>query len=396
MLNKLIAASILLIICFACKNNNKGNNVYPENKTFESMDIKDTITKTDLYLIVGTYTRKDSKGIYVYKFDTITGASKEISSIEAVNPSFLTVSNDEKFIYATSEDKGENAIVSAFSFDKESGSLSFLNKQQTGGDAPCYVSIDNTGENVIVANYSGGSISVFKTTPDGSLKAASNILNFSGKSIDEERQNQPHLHCVEFSPDQRFVFANDLGTDKIYKLKTDKSTDNYLSMGEPPYYKVKAGSGPRHMEFHPIGRFLYIITELSGEVIVFDYNEPDGNLSPVQTIEADSLKAQGSADIHISPDGRYLYASNRLEGDGIVTFSIDQQTGKLTWKGYHATGEHPRNFVISPNGEFLLVANRDSDNIQVFKIDKETGLLSDTKQDIELSMPVCLKFVNYR
>lgn len=387
----LFITGLLLLICYSC--NNKNNN---DQHVQENMQTIDKTTGNEVYLIIGTYTRKDSKGIYVYRFDTITGASKEISNIEAVNPSYLTVSDNEKFIYAVSEDKEEKAVVSAFSFDNDKGELTFLNKQLAGGNAPCFVSIDQTGNHLVVANYSGGSISEFTMNNDGSLNPASNVISFSGKSIDEKRQKQPHLHCVMFSPDQRFVFANDLGTDKIYKLNADSTKSSYLSIGQPPFYLFKAGSGPRHMEFHPNGKYLYVLTELSGEVVVFDYNNMDGNLSPIQTIEADSLKAQGSADIHVSPDGRHLYATNRLEGDGIVVFSIDQQNGKLTKTGFYETGIHPRNFVITPNGEFLLVANRDSDNIQVFKIDKQTGLLTDTKQDIELSMPVCLKFVNYR
>lgn len=394
MIKHLFIIGLLFLVCYSCNNKNINNT--NDQQMQEDMEPSDKTTDNEVYLIIGTYTRENSKGIYVYRFDTITGASTEVSSIETVNPSYLTISNNEKYVYAVSEDKGEKAAVSAFSLDKDKGELTFINKQLTGGDAPCYVSVDQTGKHLVVANYSGGSISEFTINSDGSLNPASNIIGFSGKGIDEKRQKQPHLHCVMFSPDQHFVFANDLGTDKIYKLKADSATTNYLSMSEPPFYQVKAGSGPRHMEFHPNGKYLYVLTELSGEVIVLSYNEPNGNMSIIQTIEADSLKAQGSADIHISPDGHYLYATNRLEGDGIVIFSIDQQNGKLTKTGFHETGIHPRNFVITPNGEFLLVANRDSDNIQVFKVDKQTGLLTDTKQDIELSMPVCLKFVNCR
>ncbi len=364
------------------------------NNSVEYMDkVVDEISDDEIFLIVGTYTHKESNGIYVFSFDTITGASRLIGEAEVSNPSYLDISKNKKFIYTISENKGKDALLTAFAFDKEKGALHKINSELTGGDAPCYVSITNDGQNLVTANYSGESITVFSIDDNGALNTASQILNFTGKGIDEKRQSKPHLHCVKFSSDNRFLFATDLGTDKIYKFKVDQSTDKILTIGEPAAYKLKGETGPRHLTFHPNNKYAYLIGELSGEVVTFEYNSDEGNLKEIQYIKADTLNARGSADIHISPDGKFLYASNRLKGDGLAIFSINQSNGMLTKIGYQVTGLHPRNFVITPNGEYLLVANRDSDNIQVFDVDKNTGLLTDTRQDIEISMPVCLKFI---
>ncbi len=202
---------------------------------------------------------------------------------------------------------------------------------------------------------------------------------------------------MAYSPDEKYLFANDLGTDKIHKFDVNPGGQtNYLNAGVPADFKVADGSGPRHLEFHPNGKFAYLINEMSGAVIAFDYDNHKGYLIQTQSIQADTLNAKGSGDIHVTPDGKFLYASNRLKGDGLAIFSINQHDGKLTKVGYQETGIHPRNFVITPNGKFLLVASRDNNTIQVFLIDRKTGLLENTNKDIELDKPVCLKFVSFR
>jgi 6-phosphogluconolactonase (cycloisomerase 2 family) len=370
-----------------------GNKKTDKDKNMKNSEQKNVNNDASMYLLVGTYTQKESKGIYVYKFDTISGFSEYVSMAEITNPSYLVASNDEKYVYAVTESNEDTDSASAFSFDKKDGKLTFLNSRPTTGAAPCYITIDETGKHVVTANYMGGSITVFDVDAAGKLLPASMVYSFVGKGPNKDRQTQPHLHCVQFSPDGKYLFASDLGTDQIHRFGVNNpDKDEFLTVLEPESVKIAAGSGPRHIEFHPNGKWAYLITEIGGTVIGFNYNE--GMLTEFQSVVADSLNAQGSADIHISPDGKYLYASNRLQGDGIAIFSIDQENGMLTKAGYQETGVHPRNFIITPNGKYLLVASRDNDIIQIFEIDKSTGLLKNTYQDIELSMPVCLKFIS--
>ena len=269
-----------------------------------------------------------------------------------------------------------------------------MNSQKTGGEDPCYI-ITN-GNNVITANYSGGSISVFPIAKDGSLLPASDIIKFEGSGTDKERQEKSHLHCVRITPDGKYMFADNLGTDQIHKfiINPDANAENkesFLKEGSPSAFKVKAGSGPRHLTFSPNGNYAYLINELSGTVIAFEYK--DGDLKEIQTIVADTVCAKGSGDIHISPDGKFLYASNRLKADGLAIFSIHPENGMLTKVGYQLTGIHPRNFIITPNGKYLLVACRDSNVIQVYERDTDTGLLTDIRKDIKVDKPVCIIFV---
>lgn len=346
-----------------------------------------------MYMLVGTYTSGESNGIYVYKLDTVQGTSTYIGEVNVDNPSYLVLDPSEKYVYAVTEDEGkETSAVNAFSFDKKNGKLTFINKALTEGGAPCFINIDTNGKNIVTANYLGGNISTFTVNSNGGVESPAKVINFQGKGVDTQRQEQPHLHSVQFSPDYKYLFADDLGTDKIYKFDVNAKGGEFLTKGIPESFSVKAGSGPRHLAFHPNGKYAYLITELSGDVIVFDY--ADGNLKEKQTIKADTLGAKGSADIHLTPDGRFLYASNRLEGDGLAIFSVSPENGTLTKVGYQETGIHPRNFAITPNGNFLLVANRDSDNIEVFKINQKTGLLENTGFNIELDMPVCIKFAS--
>jgi len=378
------------------KNKNT-NNLSINTSDTTNVNMESVSDATSMYLVVGTYTSGESDGIYIYQFDTVSGYSTFKSVVKTDNPSYLAISKDEKFVYAVSESGSNKGSANAFSFDKKNGSLKLLNAQLTGGDDPCYISVDEAGKNVVTANYSGGSITHFPVNDDGSLEKASQVVTFIGKGADAERQNKPHLHCVMFSPDGRYLFADDLGTDKIYKFDVSKdASGNYLKAGTPSFFKVADGSGPRHLTFHPNEKYAYLINELSGAVIAFSYNDQSGDLTEIQSIQADTLNAKGSGDIHISPDGKFLYASNRLKGDGLAIFSINEPDGKLMKIGYQETGIHPRNFVITPNGKYLLVASRDSDIIQIFERNKDTGLLEDTYKNIELDMPVCLKFISFK
>lgn len=347
----------------------------------------------EIFLIVGTYTQGDSDGIYVYKFDSETGNTLFITNVKVNNPSYLVVNHHGDHIYSVSENEDNiNSTVNAFSFNKKNGEITLQNSQLVFGAAPCYINIGKNDRYIITANYIGGSISVFKTNNDGSLLPILQQVVFSGSSLHDTRQNQSHLHCVVFSPDYKYLYATDLGSDRIYKFNVNYNDENnFLSFGKPSYFEISPGSGPRHLTFNPNKKFAYLINELAGTIIVFKYE--NGNLEEIQTTVSDRYKAEGSADIHIHPNGKFLYASNRLKKDGISIFKINESDGKLTRIDYERTNIHPRNFIISPNGKFLLVANLDSDTIQIFHINQETGLLKDTHQNILLDMPVCLKFI---
>jgi 6-phosphogluconolactonase (cycloisomerase 2 family) len=379
----------------SCSGNRSGDRAAEASTSLS--DSSKTVDRIRLFLAVGTYTSDNgSRGIYIYRFDTLTGKSDSVSMVEVTNPSYLTFSPDEQYLYAVGENDDEQGAVHAFSFDKGSGTLKKINSRATGGNGPCYITIDARGRNVHTANYGGGSISSFQVNDDGSLSPLISLIRFSGSGPDSLRQQQPHLHCVAYSPDGGSLFAADLGSDKLYRFPVQETPfqgqpvileSSMTAIETPP------GTGPRHFVFHPDGgRYLYLLGELSGEVLVYAHHL--GVLEQKQVIAADTVGARGSADIHVSPDGRFLYASNRLQADGIAIFAIDPDKGTLTKVGYQPTAKHPRNFVITPNGNYLLVASRDENRIQVFSVDKSSGLLTDTGQDIFLSKPVCLKFAN--
>lgn len=349
-----------------------------------------------IYMLVGSYATPEEEGVKVYRFDEATGNAKYITGLKGIsNPSYLTPSVDGERIYAVGEDEGKTSTANAIRFDKEQETLTLLNSQPTDGAAPCYIQLSPSGKFVITANYFGGSITVFPLDKEGKLKPDTRLISFIGNGPDKERQNQPHVHCVEFTPDHKYLLANDLGTDQIHifpvsEAMTDGVAHSLLDESKEYNVKVEPGSGPRHICFHPNQKYAYLINEISGKVITFSYEK--GKLNALQYIEADTIGAKGSGDIHISPDGKFVYASNRLQADGIAIFAVDQEKGTLTKAGYQLTDIHPRNFIITPNGRYLLVACRDSNTIQVFNRDKVTGLLKDTGKSIKTDKPVCLKF----
>lgn len=348
-------------------------------------------------LFIGTYTNKGSKGIYVYRFNAATGTAEWVSNTDsAANPSYLAVAPNEKYVYAVNETHGANGgDVSAYTFDKTTGKLTLINQQHTNSDDPCYVSVSKNSNWVMVANYSGGSTTAFAANKDGSLNPASQLLQDTGSGANINRQEKAHVHSAVFSPANDYLFTPDLGTDKVMIYKFNQDAEKPLTPATPAYKAVSAGYGPRHFTFHPNQKFAYLIHELSGTVGVYRYN--NGKLTLVQDIAAHPAGYKGdigSADIHLSPDGKFLYASNRGDENTITIYSADAATGKLKLKGYQSTlGKNPRNFMIDPTGNYLLVANQNTDNIVIFKRNKQTGLLQATGKQIEVSMPVCLQMM---
>ena len=350
-----------------------------------------------LNLLIGTYTKTGkSEGIYVYEFDTQTGkAVYKNKAAGLTNPSYLALSKDEKYVYAVSENGPGKGGVSSFTFDKSRGALTLLNVKPSIGDGPCYVAVDDKNNHVFLANYGGGSAIARALNPDGSISDTNQYLKYTGNSANKSRQNAPHAHSSVLSPDNKYLFISDLGTDRINIYRYNpKNETKPLTAGKPAFISVVPGSGPRHFDFHPNGKFAYSIQELTGNIGVYKYKK--GKLQLIENISSlpQGFNGKvGAADVHVSPDGNFLYISNRDDLNEIAIYQIDQSSGKIRLAGRQSTiGRVPRNFVIDPTGNFLLVANQHTDSIIVFKRDKKTGLLSDTGERLNVGSPVCLKF----
>ncbi len=348
------------------------------------------------YLITGTYTGGKSEGIYVFEFNSRDGSCKPVSHVKVSNPSFVAVSPDEKCVFAVNEnsDHGMGGEVSSFTFDKKTGALTPVNKQPSGGDSPCYIQVDKTGKWVAVGNYSSGTFSVLPVNASGGLGKAAATIQHKGTGVNKQRQEKSHVHSTVFSRDGKWLFVSDLGIDKIMIYAFDPATGK-LKPALQPFAKIKDGGGPRHFTFHPNNKYAYLIEEMGGAVDVFEYG--NGKLKAIQqiaSVQANDTGFIGSADIHISADGKFLYASNRGGFNTIAIYRIDPQNGMLTLICHQSSlGEIPRNFTIDPSGNYLLAANQESNNVVIFKRDTKTGLLTDTGRRIEVGKPVCLQWI---
>ena len=368
---------------------------FPIYKAINNACLKDFKMKENLYLLAGSYASGMDNGIHLFRFNQYTGESETVGKVEVDNPSYLVLSKNGEYVYAVLENEETPSYVNAFSYDKDKEKLTQIDRIVSGDEGSCYISVDKDDEHILTANYGGGSISVFDIDTNGQLYKMSQLIVFEGKSVDPKRQTKSHIHCVEFSPDGKYVFATDLGTDKIYQMEIDydckECKKDFVINETVDTIKVPDGSGPRHIVFHTNEKYLYLINELSDTVIVFSYN--NGKVSQLQEIQAVTNNASGAADIVISPDGRYLYASIRHKDDGIAIFSINTSDGKLQKINYQLTGAHPRNLRITPNGNYLLAACKDDSCIEVYKIDKNTGLLKKTQNDISIVEPACIRFI---
>jgi 6-phosphogluconolactonase len=351
-------------------------------------------------VLVGTYTSGKSKGIYSFRFDTETGDLQPLAApAETANPSYLVVSPDEKFVYAVNELHGcgnEQGAVSAFRFDAASGALTFINQVASLGEDPCNLSLSPDGQNLFVANYSSGNLSALAVRADGSLAGPVETLSHVGHGPNPERQKAAHVHMVLPSPDNQFLFATDLGEDRVYAYRCEPGSQAFpLRQAEPPFTVVAPGAGPRHLAFSQDGRFVYLIEEMAEGVVAFKRHA--ARLEPIQTVRvADEPWPDdtGAAALHFSPDGKFLYASNRANANELAIYSVDTQAGTLTPVGHQASlGKKPRDFCIDPTGRFLLVANQDSDNVVIFRPDLQTGILTPTGKSVEVGSPVCLQVV---
>jgi 6-phosphogluconolactonase len=355
--------------------------------------------ESTVYVYVGTFTRRGGTGMHIYRFDPATGDLDLVGKEPADNPAFLAIHPNKRYLYAVNEVgefQGEpTGAVSAYEIDPDTGELSFLNQQISHGKSPCFVTVDQEGEHVYLANYASGTAAVYPIQEDGSLGEASDVVQHEGSGPNSNRQQGPHAHSINLDPSGRFAYVADLGIDRLM-IYDVAETPGKLTPNTVPYVEVAGGSGPRHFTFHPGGGYAYLINEMGNTITAFAYNDEDGSLTELQTVPTLPEDFEGkntTADIHVDPTGRFLYGSNRGH-DSLVIYWIDPGDGTLSYVGHQSTlGETPRNFNIDPTGAFLLAANQDTDNIVVFRRDPETGKLTPTGAEIEVSMPVCIKFL---
>jgi 6-phosphogluconolactonase len=360
---------------------------------------KATLQPDDALLYVGTYTEGTrSDGIYILRMDRRSGKLRRVGSVDAgANPSFLAIHPNGRVLYAVNEVETHNGrpigAVSAFTIATDTGALTRMNDQPSGGGAPCYVSVDRSGRVVLVANYMEGSVALLPIEADGSLAPAAQVVKHTGAGPNAERQEGPHAHCIVTDPTNRYALVVDLGTDRVYVYRLDIDA-KFLRHVEGGDAVMRTGAGPRHIAFHPTLPLVYVANELDSTVATLRFDTERGALSSIDissTIPAGWTGTNYPADIHIAPSGRTLYVSNRGH-NSLAVFSV-AQSGSLTLDQLVSTeGDWPRNFTLDPSGRWVLVANQRSNSIVVFGRDQESGGLTPAGQRIELPSPVCLRF----
>lgn len=388
--NFLLKSSFLFaVFCFdSCRNESAKSDGFSGD------------TETEI-LFVGTYTQKEphvdgkGEGIYVLEYNSVTGALSPKNKVTGtVNPSYLTPHPNGQFLYAVNEIGNATGTVSAFSVDPKTHQLSFLNKVSANGKAPCYIDVDDEGKFLHIANYVTGNVALLPIKNNGEVAEAVAVLQHQPSNSEHPRQETPHAHFFSPKRNSNLAYAVDLGLDKIFTYQIDTVNQGVLQIDEQPL-KEKAVGG-RHLAWHPKYDWMYVIGELNGTVEAFrkvPNNTKFTHFQTIRTLTDSTASNASSADIHITPNGKFLYASNRGNYNNLAMYRINQQNGKLTFLGTQPTkGKSPRNFVIAPDGKFLLVANQDSDNIVTFKINSETGILEDIGLEIMVKTPVCLKF----
>lgn len=352
--------------------------------------------KKKVLAFLGSYADSSNPGLYACRFDTETGSLEILDQVDGLqNPTFLDVDHGRRKLYAITEgtDSGgqRRGAAAAFGFDPASGKLTLLNKEYTVPAPTCHITLDHSRQCIMVSSYHGGMIGLSPLLEDGKIGVTADIHQHRGSSI-LPVQDQARAHSMFVDRSNRFAIVCDLGLDRILIYQLDLPGRRLIPHGEVP---IAPGSGPRHFAFHPSLPYGYVINELNATITAFFYNEEQGELSEIQTVSTlpDSYNGDNAcADIHISPDGQFLYGSNRGH-DSIAVYAIDPLTGKLTLVEHVSTlGRHPRNFALSPDGRFLLAANRDSNNIVTFSRDANTGKLLPAGSVLEVSKPVCIKF----
>lgn len=360
-----------------------------------TMLLNSSAVADDSLVFVSSFAAGDQGAIHAFRFDLQKGTldlKQKTSGVE--HPFFLAVSRDQKFLYsihAKTFGGKDDEDVAAFELVGRTGQLKFLNRQSARGTAACYLDVDATGRTVVVANYTSGSVASLPVQPDGSLGEAVSFFQHVGSSVNPERQKEPHAHCIVISPDNRFAFVADLGLDQVLSYRLEAKTSK-LSANQPPFVKTPAGAGPRHLTFAPNGKHVYVINELSNSVTVFGYNADAGTLAEKQTISTLPPDFKGTshcADVKITPNGRFLYGTNRGH-DSIAAYRIGDD-GRLTLIGIEPSlGKGPQNLAITPRGDWLLCANMPGNNVAVFRIDPQSGRLQSAGTPVAMPSPSCI------
>jgi 6-phosphogluconolactonase len=349
----------------------------------------------DLFVYFGTHTAGAGKGFSLAHFDTISGAlSKPEFLLEAPAPAYFIIAPDSRHLYTCNS----TGFVSAYAIDPATGRLTLLNQKPAGGGDPSYISLDATAQFILDANYDGGNIAVWKIAPDGGIGERTAFVQHTGKSVDPQRQMHAFAHSIRTDPSNRFVLVADLGLDKLFVYKFDVKTGS-LTPNDPPFVTVKPGSGPRHVVFHPNGRWVYLITEMGSTIIQYDWDTARGVLKEgrtISTLPADFHGSSACSEIAVHSNGKFLYASNRGH-DSIAVFAIDAGSGRLTPLEYVPSGgKTPRNFALDPSAQWMLVTNHGNNVAMVFRIDQATGKLTPVGTPVEVPYPFCPRFLPRR
>jgi len=351
---------------------------------------------------VGTFPGANSKGIYRFSFDARTGMpSPAVLAAETPKPGMIALHPNGRFLYAaneTDEYQGKpGGSISAYAI-REGGQLDPLNVKASGGPGPCFIAIDPTGRCALVAHYRGGSVSALPIGPDGRLGDVATLIQHTGAGIDAERQTHAYAHWIAPDPGNRHALACDLGLDKVICYGFDPATAT-LTRNDPPFARVRPGSGPRHLAFHPNGRWVYVISEMGSTITLFSYDGARGSLQEIQTVSTlpdDYAGTSTGAEIAVHPNGQFVYGSNRGD-DSIVVFAVNRNSGKLKLVQRQPTlGRTPRGFAIDPTGRWLLVGNQDADEVRVFQISPDSGRLAPTADAVGIGAPVCFVFLARR
>jgi 6-phosphogluconolactonase len=355
------------------------------------------VQAADMFVYFGTHRSGTNVGFSIAHFDTDTGVlTKPTFLVESPSPAYFVIHPDGRHLYTCNS--GSPGAVSAYEIEPQTGQLKFLNRVPAGGTDTSYVSLDQTGHYVLVASYSGGNIAVFAIKSDGGLGDRTAFVQHTGHSVNPQRQTRAYAHSIIVDPSNRFALVCDLGLDKVFVYRFN-AQDGSLTPNDPPFATIAPGSGPRHVKFHPNGRWVYVISEIASTVTAFNWDSTNGTLAEFQSVSALPADFQGtntSAEIMVHPNGKFLYASNR-GNDSLAVFAIDQTTGKLTpVEHVPSGGTTPRNFAFDPTGKWIICSNHGSDNAFVFRVDENTGKLTQTGQPVAVPYPFCERFLPVR